>query len=349
VLVIAALGLGGVAGALILRRLHWSRPTRVLVGAFPGHALLLLGTAIHLGGLGPGSWRDTWLAPYLLGLSRTTPLFGVLGGTIAVAAFEQSLDRGPLHTWARRMATAARLETWHLSWQTPWLLISALAAIVGLALFASTHPAHASKLVYLIPVVVGTLGWLRDRQARPLGDVVSVAGAVALACLGWSVVHDRTVARVGSQEAGLFEWAQQSTPGPALFIVPPGMERFRFYARRSVYVDLKLFSPAVPRAGPVWRTRLEEIADPDAATLQQRGWPSIEAPWDRSYAARNTPERIAWLLSNTGADFFVNQLGIPGGATISEDTLTSAHLASAYRNDRYEVYRLAWQRHDVPH
>jgi hypothetical protein len=123
--------------------------------------------------------------------------------------------------------------------------------------------------------------------------------------------------------------------------VPPGLERFRFYARRSVYVDLKLFSPAVPRAGPLWRTRLEEVADPDAATLQPRGWPSIETPWDRSYAARNTPERIAWLLRYTGADFFVSQAGIPGAAPISEDTLASAHLVCAYRNDRYEVYQLA--------
>ena len=91
----------------ILRRLNWSRSTRVLVGVFTGHALLLGGTVIHLGGLGPESWRETWLPPYLLGLSRTTPLFAVLGGAIAVAAFELSLDRDPLRMWARRITAMA--------------------------------------------------------------------------------------------------------------------------------------------------------------------------------------------------------------------------------------------------
>ena len=53
VLLISALGLAGVAGASILVRFHRSRATRVLVGVFAGHALLLLATVIHLGGLGP--------------------------------------------------------------------------------------------------------------------------------------------------------------------------------------------------------------------------------------------------------------------------------------------------------
>jgi hypothetical protein len=340
VLLIAALGVSGVAGALLLRRAHWSRPTRVLVGVFTGHALLLMATVVHLGNLGPDSWRDTWLLPYLLGLSRTTPLFGVLGGTIAAAAVEQSLDRDVLYVWARRIRSTRGVET-ALSWHTGGPLSATLAAIIGVALFTSRYPDYVRKLVYLIPVVVGAFGWLRARRGQSLTSAGIVASAVAVGCLGWEALYDRKVAPVAAEEAGLFEWAQLSTPGPALFIVPPGMEEFRFYARRSVYVDLKLFSPAVPRAAPVWRMRLEEIADPDTATLQSRGWPSIESPWDRRYAARNTPERIAWLLRTTGADYFVSQVGLPGAASISDDALASARLASAYGNDRYNVYRLA--------
>jgi hypothetical protein len=228
-----------------------------------------------------------------------------------------------------------------LSWQTRWVLIATLITLTGLALLASrTHP-HVAKLVYLIPVFVGALGWMLARHGRPLTPVVALAGAVALACLGWSAVHDRKVAPVPSREAGLFEWVQRSTPGTALFVVPPGMDTFRYYARRSVYVDLKLFSPAVPRAVPVWRTRLEEIADPDPATLQHHGWPDIEVHWDRRYAARNTPERIAWLLRHTEADYFVSRSGLPGAAQLWDDTLASAHLVVAYHNDRFDVYRLS--------
>jgi hypothetical protein len=251
----------------------------------------------------------------------------VLGGTIAVAAFELSLDRDPWCMWARRI--------------TAWLSIAALATIVGIALIAGRNFAHVGKLVYLVPVCVGALGWLRVRDGRPLTTVLALAGAVALACFGWSAVHDRKVAPVPSRDAGLFQWAQQSTPGTALFVIPPGMDAFRYYSRRSVYVDLKLFSPAVPRAVPVWRARLDEIADPDSATLQHQGWPGIEVHWDRRYAVRNTPDRIAWLLRHTGADYFVSRSGLPGAAPLWENTLASAHLVTAYHNDRYEVYRLA--------
>jgi len=341
-LLIVTLGLAGVAGALILRRLQWPRSTRVLVGLFTGHAVLLLATVIHMGGLGPDSWRETWLAPYLLGLSRTTPLFGVLGCTIAVAAFERCLDRGPVRTWARTISqVTGGSEATRLSWHIRWLLVATLIAIIGLSLVASRNLAHVGKLVYLIPVVLGVFAWRRSRRGRPLTTLSTVAGVVALACLAWLMAHDRKAAPVPPQQDGLFEWVQRSTPGAALFIVPPGMEKFRYYARRSIYVDLKLFSPAVPRAAPVWRTRLEEVADPDAATLQQRGWPGLRVHWDRSYAARNTPARIAWLLRRTGADYFVRDVEVRGAAPISQDALSRAQLLSAYGNGRYEVYRLA--------
>jgi hypothetical protein len=336
---IAALGLSGIAGAVVLRRLGWSRSTRAVVGVFAGHALLLIATVIHFAGLGPHAWRETWLTPYMLGLSRTTPLFAVLGGAIGIAAFERSLDRDPLHIWLQRAASA--VGTRSQSWQMQWLPIGAVAVLLALALFVSRNHPHAGMAVYLVPVLIGGFGWMRARLGQSLTGPALLAGTVAIVCLGWSADHDRRIAPVGSRDAGLFEWARQETPGTALFVVPPGMDTFRYYARRSVYVDLKLFSPAVPRAVPLWRTRLEEIADPDPTTLQHHGWPAIEVFWDRRYAACNTPERIASLLRHTGADYFVSQSGLPGAAPLRVDTLQSAHLAVAYHNRRYDVYRLA--------
>ena len=277
--------------------------------------------------------------PYLLGLSRTTPLFGVLGGVIAVAAFERSLDGAPVDMWLRRMTPG--FVTARLRWQTRWLSIAALCTLTGLALVAGRSHPHAAKLVYLTPVAVGALGWMRARHGRPLTTVGALAGAAALVCLGWSAVHDRRAAPLGSREAALFAWIQESTPGTALFVVPPGMDTFRYYARRSIYVDLKLFSPAVPRVVPLWRTRLDEVADPDPATLRHRGWPDIEVHWDRRYAARNTPERIAWLLRHTGAEYFVSRSGLPDAAPLWDKALASADFAVAFHNDRYDVYRLA--------
>ena len=63
-------------------------------------------------------------------------------------------------------------------------------------------------------------------------------------------------------------------------------------------------------------------------------------PWDRSYAAHNTPERIAWLLSRTGADFFVRDLATPGATLMAPEALASVGLTVAYRNQRYEVDEL---------
>jgi hypothetical protein len=113
---------------------------------------------------------------------------------------------------------------------------------------------------------------------------------------------------------------------------------------RSVYVDFKSYPPSQPALAWEWRQRLVEIVDSDAKAMSQgRGWPGLFW-WDRAYAVRNSPERIALLLLETGADFFVmdrlfEQLPphLPPGMVQSDET----GLDLVFENARYRVFRLA--------
>ena len=100
-------------------------------------------------------------------------------------------------------------------------------------------------------MAVGALGWMRARHGRPLTTVGALAGAAALVCLGWSAVHDRRAAPLGSREAALFAWIRSPRRALRSSLSLPGMDTFRYYARRSIYVDLKLFSPAYARGSLV--------------------------------------------------------------------------------------------------
>jgi hypothetical protein len=329
-----------VVGVLGLRRLEQSPATRALTGLFVGHGFLLIAALLQMAGWGPRIWGES-LGPYLLGLSRTTPLFVILGGTLAVVAVERSLERWPVGFPRQRiLAVIDNVEARLLSTSTRMTCMAMLLVVVGLALFASRYIRAASGLTYIVPLILGVIAWRRARRGQELTAETTVAFSVAVICLTWIVATHPRAAAVAPEKAGLFAWSGQSTPDTALFIVPPGLLEFRLYARRSVYVDIKLFSPAVPSAGPLWRQRLVQVAAPDAATFEYRGWPGMRDPWDRSYAVHNTPERIAWLLRSTGADFFVRDLAAPVAKQIGPEALASVGLRVAYRNQRYEVDEL---------
>ena len=73
--------------------------------------------------------------------------------------------------------------------------------------------------------------------------------------------------------------------------------------------------------------------------MQRAGWPAMEE-WDRTYASRNTPTRILWLLRTTGADYFVfNKDGAEHAAICRQDRRMVPGLAIAYQNAQYVVYR----------
>jgi hypothetical protein len=64
--------------------------------------------------------------------------------------------------------------------------------------------------------------------------------------------------------------------------------------------------------------------------------------WDRTYANRNTPARIASVLRETSADYFVWDragLDVPPYLPVNQDT--SSQVTVAYANDRFKVYELS--------
>jgi len=150
------------------------------------------------------------------------------------------------------------------------------------------------------------------------------------------VASDRLEAAVHPEERAFYSWVRASTPLEAMFIVPPGFQEFRTYTDRGLYVDFKLFASATPRLIPEWRRRLELIAGPDSATLARRGWAGMPA-WDSSYARRNTPERIARLLRETGMDYFVLELSSGSRENLA---LAETELITSYADDKYRVFKL---------
>jgi hypothetical protein len=85
---------------------------------------------------------------------------------------------------------------------------------------------------------------------------------------------------------------------------------------------------------------LELVATPDRLALSSPGWLGVPQ-WDRTYANRNTPERIVQLLGRTSADYLVwdrNGLDVPPYVPVNRVPAPGAALA--YSTARFEVYAL---------
>jgi hypothetical protein len=276
-----------------------------------------------------GTWREATLVPYLLDLTRTTPLLVVLGAVAAVAALEVTLGSSAVASGRpQRLALIAGVGT--LAIFAPWHWPETLAVALGAGTWLLARRSGSSALG-------------RSVSAGLIGGALVVAGAGALV---WSTTHDVRKAPLSREEQELYTWVQKTAPDSALFIVPPGMQAFRLYGRRSIYVDFKVFPISTPNAVPEWRQRLNDVAAPDRRALESRGWEGVPY-WDRAYANYNTPDRIAGLLDRTGADYFVWDtagLAVPPFTPVAR--LPNSQVELAFRNGRFEVFRRTMVRAD---
>ncbi len=205
----------------------------------------------------------------------------------------------------------------------------------------------ATTLVLAMLFINGTpIGWLvagasigtvmlaqREASFRP----VLALWAVAAVALTWDSARITTIyAPLESSETELYTWAAEQTRDSTLFITPPSMQGFRYYAKRSQFADFKLFSMAQPSQGWAVRQRLELIAAPDDSTREAVGWPGM-VQWDRSYAVHNTPERVAQLLAQTGADFLIYDMDAGAASILESAEIDGAGLEVAFSNARYVV------------
>jgi hypothetical protein len=296
-------------------------------GLLAGQSLLLLATFLLHGPLffqdrPPGAF---WI--FALDLSRTTPLFFALCGVAAAAALpgpEERFSTGEARGIAHRVfAFSAMLAcgvVLLLNFGTRvgagWMLLLAMVSLVTYGAVRKGMVAKGAAAVLVSFSALAVVGFVRGLEIRTVPD---------------------------PPQRALYAWARGETSEGALFLVPPGMEAFRLEARRSVYVDFKSFPPSQPALGWDWRQRLEEIVDYDAKALETaRGWPGIYW-WDRAYAKRNPPRRIAELLTSTGADFFVQDRlyrQLPPHLPSDDAHSEWPGLTIAYENSRYRVYRL---------
>ena len=225
--------------------------------------------------------------PFQLSLSRTTPILLALSGASAVAGLEagflqKSLDQRSLRgvawlvTRGVQAATVVGLAVVQVRWSWEIGLCCGVAVLTAIAI--------RERIGYRTLTVV----WL----VALVGGLVLFARSTPLSV------------PMNTDQEQLLRWARSSTAVDALFIIPPSLQEFRFYAQRSVYVDFKTVTPADSGLVRLWRRRLEQVAAPDRLAREARGWKGVPE-WDRTYAGRNTPERIKSLLRETAADYFV--------------------------------------------
>lgn len=311
------LALAAAAGALLLAQSGVTAALRRVLAIVFGQACLLALAALcfHL-------LPETSVLPYLLSLTRTSPLLLVLLGVIAVSGFDHFLHVRGGEVPFRLLAGAA--------------LGFALALL--LRLFGTWNAASLALLALAVVLVATGPGSSRDRSNSGTQTAgLAVLAAVALLA---AILVDRFEEVPSPDAAELFEWSKDNTPRDALFIVPPGLEEFRWFAERGVYVDFKLFPPASIDSIATWRQRLDEVAAPDRRALSLDGWRAARE-YDRCYATRNTPDRIAELLTRTGASYFVwdaDGLRIP--PLVGPERAPAPGLAEVFHNARFTVYRL---------
>ena len=293
----------GLISAALLRR---SRPAEALM------ALGLLGGLGALHGIATVFYFATetrFLPVFILDATRSSPLFFTLSATLFATVLERRTETG-------------------LGGGAPGG-IAALAAVGAIALTLLIFNATPGGWFFAL---AGLLVLATPGRAAPKA---AMAGLLVV-LFGASIVRIGSKPQIDPQRLELFDWAGRESAPDALFIVPPGMLEFRLFARRSVYVDFKLFSVAQPQQAWMTRTRIEQIAQPDAETLAASGWEGIVL-WDQAFLEAADCTGIARLLDETGADYLVRQVRDAAGNHHAAPDC-GAGPAKVFANAGYAVY-----------
>ena len=307
-LVTALTGMAG--GVLLARRRQWAVPPLALLLS----AGLLVGCSAVLYAPERQVTPPTSLIPYAWQLTSMVAVLGALAGPLGIAgarALFNDRDR------------------------------SSGQVVLGVALFAG--------LVHLLPLVswrrsdvlllvLVVTGWALSRRYHSLRPTAMLYAAGGLAGLALLATGGRST-KAASAASSLHTWAKDSTAPGSLFIIPPGLHDFRVGAERPVFVDFALFPGSIPSLVPEWRRRLELVSAPDRLALAARGWPGVPL-WDRAFANRNTPSRIADLLEVTGADYLVwDREGLQASPFVPIPREPDERVRLAYHDGRFEVYQ----------
>jgi hypothetical protein len=316
------LGVLALVGLTLAWQLGTHKNLPATIGLFIGHVILGAAAVIAHGPWTPESWKLASTLPYMLHLTRTTPVLVLLAALLAVAGLDAMFRSSIVGT--------------------PDVRILRLLFLAALVCFSAVFVSWSLWLIACL-VVVPLLHRMLSGRSIPRLATPATAMTAAVACLAalpiLSFPADLEVQQ-STQERELYEWARTSTSEDTLFIIPPGFQEFRTLTLRGAFVDFKLYPASTPSLIHEWRRRMELVSAPDRLALELSGWGAM-AHWDRTYAQNNTSNRIAWLLRETGADFFVrDQAGLEQPPYLDVPESVGSQLESVFENSRFSVLQL---------
>lgn len=237
----------------------------------------------------------------------------------------------------------------------------ALGALLGQWLGSAAERRSSGLLSRLAPVAVGVavagamvlpinrrvgeplVGWLLLALALlpcVMGPKLRRAAVVTVLLLltGSLVFRNSTIVRrsatlLGTQppvirwadfvgdSAGIEQWARQSSPEDAVFVVPPSLGQFRFGAQRAIVVDFKAI-PFADEALREWNSRMHACCVPSGF----EGTPG-QAAFVRGYREIDD-ERLRYLHDTYGARFAVLIAGM------------QTNLPEMYADSSYKIVEL---------
>jgi hypothetical protein len=192
---------------------------------------------------------------------------------------------------------------------------------LGLVAAVAIYGVHVRGMLAWTPLIAGAALMVAVVATRLARVAVVTLAVASLAFAAWTPPPNRRLAvrPFGAPlELELYAWARTQTNVDTLFLIPPGLGRFRLLARRAVVIDTKS-PPLRPDLLARWYARL------CAATLAQPGPTAREL--EVRYAAL-TGEQLTEVARTFDADYIVVARDLAFGAS------------PVFRNAKFAVYRV---------
>ncbi len=242
--------------------------------------------------------------PYVLDLSRSSPLLWVLSSALAAAAAEVAWRSGDRLSAYLIGGIAALIIALNFQWG----VVSVAALVVSvLAIFLATETGKT------IPALLAATG----------------VAALIISMTTASISLDRD-----PKMKAFYEWARDETPKDAMFIAPPFIADIREFAQRPVWVDFRAVSMAQPDQIMLSRER-HEVITPGFETLPKIGGWAGARMWTLAYGAKHDAPSITAVLKATSASYFVTY------KAHELNDIAGAGLSIAYTDDHALVLELS--------
>ena len=185
----------GLVGSILLTQLRSGKCTPEIAGLLSGHVFLAGAFVVFHGDLLPEAWRHVSTLPYLLHLSRTTPVLVVLASVLSVAALE------------------AMFET--INPRAPFLASLRIIFLVALIFLFAVYVEWTGFLFVLLVLSGLLISFRRSDRAT----LFIIGAMVLLAVVGLGSVRDQAGKErtLLPEDQQLFDWVVANTVREDLF------------------------------------------------------------------------------------------------------------------------------------